>query len=71
MSVWMPFEVDMTSIIAEWSTLGEYTPSRFPGASFSFGCGDGTIVFNVFVTGRVIITRSRNVQHSYVVVAIR
>jgi len=65
MSVWMPFEVDMTSIIDEWSAHAEYTPSRFPGASFRFGCGDGNIVFNVFVTGRVIITRSRNEQHSY------
>jgi TATA-box binding protein (TBP) (component of TFIID and TFIIIB) len=65
MSVWLPFELDIAQLIEEWSAHAEYTPSRFPGASFRFGCGDGTIVFNVFVTGRVIITRSRNEQHSY------
>ena len=65
MSVWVPFELDLTRMIAEWSSHAEYTPSRFPGASFRFGCGSGIIVFNVFVTGRVVITRSRNEQHSY------
>lgn len=35
MSVWTPFEIDMPAIIEEWSALAEYTPSRFPGASFA------------------------------------
>jgi TATA-box binding protein (TBP) (component of TFIID and TFIIIB) len=64
MSVSVPFEIDMGAMLDDWSSHAEYVPSRFPGASFRFGCGPGTIVFNVFVTGRVVITRSRNENDS-------
>lgn len=66
MSVCLPFEVQLTTMVEEWSAYADYDSAKFPGASFRFGCGkNGTIVFNVYVGGKVVITRSRNVEHSY------
>ena len=65
MSVWSDFEVELASIRAEYSARTEYKSSKFPGLSFRVGSSDRRIVFNIFVTGRVVITGSKNEEQSY------
>ena len=65
MSVWADFEVELASIRAEYSARTEYKSSKFPGLSFRVGSGKRRIVFNIFVTGRVVITGSKKEEHSY------
>jgi len=65
MSVWLPFEVNLPSLVEEWSAYAEWTPSKFPGVSFSLGADNAIIKLNVFVTGRVVITKSKDERDSY------
>ena len=59
---WAPFEVQLTDIIEEYSGHVEYKTDKFPGLSFRMR-EPGT-VFNVFVSGHVVITGSRDYEHS-------
>jgi len=64
MSVWLPWEVELADVVAHWAPHATYTDS-FPGISFRVPAGGGEIVFNVFVTGRIVITNSRNERDSH------
>jgi len=64
MSVWAPFEIALPSIVDEYSARAEYSASKFPGLSFRMGVRMG-VVCNVFVTGRCVITGSKNEELSY------
>ena len=65
MSVWADFEVELRAIQEQYSARTDYCDSRFPGLSFRIGSGKRRIVCNIFVTGRVVITGSRDEEHSY------
>lgn len=61
-SCWAPFEVEIADIIREYSGNAEYKDDKFPGLQFRMN-EPGT-VFNIFVTGQVVITGSRDYEHS-------
>lgn len=61
-SCWAPFEVEIADIIREYSGNAEYKDDKFPGLQFRMN--DPGTVFNIFVTGQVVITGSRDYEHS-------
>ena len=61
-TVWAPFEIDIDAIKAAYSIFIEYTNDKFPGLIFRMR--NSKIVFNIFVSGRVIIAGSHNYDHS-------
>jgi len=65
MSVWADFEIELSGVHAQYSARTEWKASKFPGLAFRVGSNDRRIVFNIFVTGRVVITGSKNEEHSY------
>jgi len=64
MSVYTPFEIYLPDIRERYTHCTSYKSGNFPGLAFRMN-GDTKIVFNIFVTGRVVITGSKSAEHSY------
>ena len=59
---WAPFEIELADIHEEYSISTEYKTDKFPGLAFRMN--QPSIIFNIFVTGRVIITGSKDYDHT-------
>lgn len=61
-SCWAPFGIDVKGIQDEYSGHANFTMSKFPGLAFRML--EPAIVFNIFTSGKVVITGSRDYEHS-------
>lgn len=63
MTVRVEFEIELTSLVSNWSTHTEYQAGKFPGAVFKLPCNGGEVTFTVFVSGSVNITGLASVDY--------